>query len=187
MKKGFFISIFAVILFSSAAFMQDNSSPVVTTNASPEQQDMVEKSVLSWADKTFEYYDGARFEKFEAATSTEYMKLESKLEGMKEYKKEIADQFAAGELNKTREEFDKMVARTDRKIDSLQTLVKNTPAGSSGYEIDFWANILTNTGLTVYYKHHLILNKDFVVTSEKVSSAIGKTSEEQKILYKDKK
>jgi hypothetical protein len=154
---------------------------------SPESQDMVEKSVLAWADKTFEYYDGARFEKFEAAVSTEFMKLQSKLEGMKEYKTEISDSYTSGELGKTKEEFDKIISKTDRNIDSLQTLVNTTPAGSSGFEVDFWANILTNTGLTVYYKHHLILNKEFTVTSHKVSSAIGKTNEEQKILYKDKK
>lgn len=185
MTKGWLFSFIAFFSSASVAFMQQSGGGVTASSA--ENQDMVEKSILEWADKTFEYYDGARFEKFEAAVSTEFMKLESKLEGMKEYKKEIADQFAAGELNKTREEFDKMILKTDRKIDSLQNLVKTTPAGSSGYEVDFWANILTNTGLTVYYKHHIILNKDYVVTGHKMTSAVGKTSEEQKILYKDKK
>lgn len=183
MKKS--ISIFLFILFATVSFALMQKTSVHEANT--ENQDLVEKAVLDWADKTFEFYDGARFEKFEASVSTEYMKLESKLEGMKEYKKEIADQYAAGELKKSKEEFDKMISKTDRKIDSLQKLVNSTPAGSSGYEVDFWANILTNSGLTVYYKHHLILNKDFVVTSHKVSSAVGKTSEEQKILYKDKK
>jgi hypothetical protein len=153
MNKGFIVLCIFSLLFSTGAYMQGNPGGKI---ASPEQQDQVEKSVLAWADGTFEFYDGARFEKFEAATSTEYMKLASKLEGMKEYKKEMADNYAAGELNKTKEEFDKMVVKTDRKIDSLQTLVNTTPTGSSGFEIDFWANIMTNTGLTVYYKHHLI-------------------------------
>lgn len=185
MKKGFTLLLISFFTSAPVAFMQNNSGG--SNTSSPENQDMVEKSVLAWADKTFEFYDGARFEKFEAAVSTDYMKLQSKLEGMKEYKTEISDQFTAGELNKTKEEYDKMVKKTDRKIDSLQTLVNTTSAGTSGYEVDFWANILTNSGLTVYYKHHVILNKDYTVTSHKVSSSVGKTSEEQKILYKDKK
>ena len=185
MKKGFTLLLISFFTIVPVAFMQ--IAPGGGNSSAPENQDMVEKSVLDWADKTFEFYDGARFEKFEAAVSTEYMKLQSKLEGMKEYKTEIADQFTSGSLNKTKDEYDKMVKKTDRKIDSLQTLVNTTSAGTSGYEVDFWANILTNSGLTVYYKHHLVLNKDYNVTSHKVSSSVGKTSEEQKILYKDKK
>lgn len=183
MKKGF--TLLLVLFFTSVplAFMQKTSAGSNPTD----NQDLVEKSVLAWADKTFEFYDGAKFEKFEAAVSIDYMKLQSKLEGMKEYKTEIAQQFTSGSFNKTKEEYDKIIKKTDRKIDSLQTLVNTTSAGTSGYEVDFWANILTNTGLTVYYKHHVILNKDYMVTSHKVSSSIGKTSEEQKILYKDKK
>lgn len=183
MKKGF--TLLLVLFFNSVplAFMQ---KPLAGSNP-PDNQDLVEKSVLDWADQTFEFYDGAKFEKFETSVSTDYMKLQSKLEGMKEYKTEIANQFTSGSLNKTKEEYDKIIKKTDRKIDSLQTLVNTTSAGTSGYEVDFWANILTNTGLTAYYKHHVILNKNYIVTSHKVSSSIGKTSEEQKILYKDKK
>jgi len=186
MQKGIIvIAVFSLLLSASALLRSNpNHSSIVF---SAEQQDMVEKSVLDWADKTFEYYDGARFEKFEAAVSAEFEKLSAKLEGMKEYKQEISDQYKAGELNKSQEEFDKMIKKTERKIDSLQTLVNNTPAGASGYEIDFWANILTNNGLTVYYKHHIVLNKDYTVTSFKVTSAVGKANEEQKILFKDKK
>lgn len=185
MKKGFTLLLISFFTSAPVAFMQNKSGG--GNASSPENQDLVEKSVLDWADKTFEFYDGARFEKFEASVSTDYMKLQSKLEGMKEYKTELSDQFASGELSKTKDEFDKMVKKTDRKIDSLQTLVNTTPTGSSGYEVDFWANILTNNGLTVYYKHHVILNKDYMVTSHKVSSAVGKANEDQKILYKDKK
>jgi hypothetical protein len=183
MQKGFILFSFLFFLTAPFAYMQPGGNTAIST----ENQDMVEKSILDWADKTFEFYDGARFEKFEAATSTDYMKLSSKLEGMKEYKQEISDQFASGELSKTKDEFDKMMSRTDRKIDSLQNLVNTTPAGSSGYEVDFWANILTNSGLTVYYKHHVTLNKDYVVTGYKMTSAVGKTNDEQKILLKDKK
>jgi hypothetical protein len=184
MKKS--ITLFLIVFFSTAtvAFMQNTSG---SGSTSPENQDLVEKSVLAWADKTFEFYDGARFEKFEAAVSNDYMKLESKLQGMKEYKTELSDQYTSGSLNKTKEEYDKMIKKTDRKIDSLQTLVKNTPAGTSGFEVDFWANILTNNGLTVYYKHHIILNKDYTVTKHTVTSSVGKANDQQKILYKDKK
>lgn len=186
MKKGILLLSILFLAGAGFAYMQKNN-PGGNTVTAEQNKDMVEKSVLDWADKTFEFYDGARFDKYEVATSTEYMKLENKLTGMKEYKQEMTDMFAKGELNKTKEEFDKMMAKNDRKIDSLQNLLNTTPAGSSGFEVDFSANILTNTGLTAYYKHHVVLNKDYVVTSHKVTSAIGKTNEDQKILYKDKK
>lgn len=182
MKKRLIIACFC-ILVSPIAFMQGNAG---NDNAA-QYQDYVEKSVLSWADLTFEFYDAARFEKLEVTTSNEYMKLQNKIEGMKEYKIEMNDNFNSGSLNKSKEDFDKMMKKTDRKIDSMQTLLSKTPAGVSGFEIDFWANIMTNNGLTVYYKHHLILNADYKVINHTVTSSVGKTNEEQKILYKNKK
>lgn len=182
MKKGLTIaSLF--LLLAPVAFMQENK---LKDNAA-EHQSMVEKSVLEWADVTFEFYDGARFEELEVATSKEYYKLEAKLNGFKEYKTEMKDMFDSGQLNKTKDEFDAIMNRTDRKIDSMQTLLKNTPAGVSGFEVDFWANIMTNNGLTVYYKHHLILNAEYKVTTHTVTSSVGKTNEQQKILYKNQK
>ncbi len=182
MKKRLIIA-GSFLLFSPLAFMQGNKA---SDNAT-QHQSMVEKSVLEWADITFEFYDGARFEELEVATSKEYYKLEAKLNGMKEYKTEMSDMYSAGQLNKTKDEFDAMMKRTDRKIDSMQTLLKSTPAGVSGFEIDFWANIMTNNGLTVYYKHHLILDAEYKVTTHTVTSSVGKTNEQQKILYKNKK
>lgn len=182
MKKSLLITAL-FILIAPIAFMQGSK---VNDNAA-EHQSMVEKSVLEWADVTFEFYDGARFEDLEVATSKEYYKTEAKLNGFKEYKVEMKDMFDSGQLKKTKEEFDAMMKKTDRKIDSLQILLKNTPAGVSGFEVDFWANIMTNNGLTVYYKHHLILDAEYKVTNHTVTSSVGKTNDQQKILYKNQK
>lgn len=151
-----------------------------------EEKDYVEKSVLAWADKTFEFYNGARFEQFKAAPSDVYFKLENQVEGMKEYREELKANFASGELKKTQEEFDKIISRTDRKIDSLQTVMKTTNLKVSNYEVDFWANIMINNGLTVYYQHHVTLDASYNVVEYKITGSIGKPEGDVKILYKKK-
>lgn len=176
--KGLFF--IAVLLLTLKIFLQSQSM-------SDHQISMVEKSVLAWADASFEYYDGSRFENYELVPSNELFVLESKIEGLKEYREEIKQNFQSGELKKTREEVDKILARTDRKIDSLETVKKNSPAGVKQFEVDFWANILVNNGLTAYYKHHMILDPQFKILESKITGSIGKENDKTVILYKKTK
>lgn len=179
--KSFLLT--AVVLVSGWAWA---ATAQRTVEPSTEEKDYVEKSVLAWADKTFEFYNGARFEQFKAAPSDAYFKLENQVESLKEYRDELKANFASGELKKTKEEVDKMVAKTDRKIDSLQTVMKTSNLKVSNYEVDFWANIMVNNGLTVYYQHHIVLDASYNVVDYKITGSIGKPDEETKILYKKK-
>ncbi|MBX7093307.1 MAG: hypothetical protein K1X56_01185 [Flavobacteriales bacterium] len=152
-------------------------------SSSPEQE-MVEKSILEWADKTFEYYDGPRFEKFLVIPSNDFFKLENQVSSLKEYREELKQNFAAGEIKKTKEEFEASLKKLDRKIDSLSTAMNSSVNKANGYEIDFWANIMVNNALTVYYVHHIKLDSKYVITEAKITGSIGKENDQIKILYK---
>lgn len=157
------------------------------TPVSSAEQELVEKAVLDWADQTFEYYDGPRFEKFVMIPSDQYAILEGKVESLTEYREELKQNFASGEMNKTKEEFDKTLGKLDRKIDSLNTLKNNVSGKATGYEIDFWANIMVNNALTVYYVHHMKLGPDYAIKDAKITGSIGKENDQIKILYKSGK
>lgn len=148
------------------------------------EQEMVEKSVLEWADKTFEYYDGPRFEKFLLIPSDQFFKLENQVSSLKEYREELQQSFAAGEIKKTKEDFDLTIKKLDRKIDSLSTVMNTSVNKANGYEIDFWANIMVNNALTVYYVHHIKLDAAYQITETKITGSIGKENDQIKILYK---
>lgn len=170
------IYIFPVLLLF--AFYSKNKA------AKTDAQELVEKSVLEWADKTFEYYDGPRFEKFLPIPTDQFSILEGKVESLKEYRDEMKQSFSAGEIKKTKEEFDLTIKKLDRKIDSMQVLVTNFPNKNTGYEIDFWANIMVNNALTVYYVHHIKLDNQYKINEAKITGSIGKENDQIKILYK---
>jgi len=150
-------------------------------------QEMVEKAVLEWADKTFEFYDGPRFEKFLMVPSDQYFKLENQVNALQEYREEIKQNFAAGEVKKTKEEFDLQLKKLDRKIDSLQKVMTSNTARVKSFEIDFWANIMVNNALTVYYVHHIVLDPKYQITEAKITGSIGKENDQIVILYKKNK
>lgn len=174
LKKIVFIS-FTVSLLAFNWFQKAPKTP---------EQELSEKAILEWADKTFEYYDGPRFEKFMTIPTDQFSILQSKVESLKEYKDEMKQSYAAGEIKKTKEEFDLTLKKLDRKIDSLQTVAKEFPNKSTGFEIDFWANIMVNNALTVYYVHHIKLDKQYAITEAKITGSIGKENDQIKILYK---
>ncbi len=175
------LALASLIFFSGFGLYR--SSPMATSK----DQELTEKSVLEWADKTFEFYDGPRFEKFQMIPSNEYFKIETQVEGLKEYKEELKAGFQAGEIKKTKEEFDAQLKKLDRKIDSLTVVMNSSINKAMGFEIDFWANIMVNNGLTVYYVHHMKLDAKYAVQEGKVTGSIGKENDKIHIIYKKAK
>lgn len=172
-----FLPFFAMLMLASGyAFI-----PVADSNPA---QENVEKSVLLWADKTFEYYDGVRFENFTVVPSNEQFIVETKIETLKEFKAEMKTSFTNGELKKTKEQFDTDQKKIDRKIDSLSIVLKNIDPAGKNYEIHFWSNILVSNAVTVYYQHLVKLNSKFEVTGVKITGAVGTQPKDVKILYK---
>jgi hypothetical protein len=170
-----------ILAFVSTGFSYFN------TAGHSNEQDLSEKNILAWADRTFEYYDGPRFEKFMTVPSDAYFKLENQVNGLMEYREEYKTAFTAGEIAKSKPDFDASLAKLDRKIDSLSTILKTHPGKASYYEIDFWANIMVNNGLTVYYVHHIKLDDKFEILNAKITGSIGKENDQIRILYKGAK
>ena len=155
-----------------------------TFKEKPEEQGRAEKSVLLWADKTFEHYDSPRFENFNAVPTDAYFKLENKVIALKEYREEMRQSFADGEIKKPKEEFDSSLTKLNHKIDSLDKVRMDHPDKVSYFEIDFWSNIKVSNGLTAYYMHHVRLDPGFAILSAEKTSSVGKVDESIKILYR---
>lgn len=149
-----------------------------------EQEEMAEKSILIWADNTFEFYDGARFENFHEVPSQEQFIIENKILVLQDFMSEQDQMFKAGEIKKSQGDFDLMQKKTTRKIDSLQNMLNHLDPNAKNYEVSFWANILVSNAVTVYYQHLVKLDSRFNVMSTKITGKVGTQPDGVKILYK---
>jgi hypothetical protein len=147
-------------------------------------QEKVERAALQWADNTFEFYDGARFENFQEVPTQEAFALATKIETLKEFKVELADGVKKGEIKKTPEELEKQLKKIDRQVDSLGKLQAKLDPTQHDYEIHLWANIMVSNAVTVYYQHLVHVNGKFDVTSVRITGAVGTQPKGVKILYK---
>lgn len=157
---------------------------ILSFKAADDKQEFAEKGVLDWADKTFEYYDGSRFENFHEIPSQEQFIIENKIVALQEFMTEMDASFKAGELKKTQAEFEASQKKTSKKIDSLQVVLKNLDPNAKNYEIHFWANIMVSNAVTVYYQHLVRLDSKFRVMSTKITGKVGTQPDGVKILYK---
>ena len=147
-------------------------------------QEFAEKSVLGWADKTFEFYDGARFENFHEIPSQEQFIIETKIATLQEFMLDKEAAFKSPENKKTKTEFDLGQNKLSKKIDSLTTCLNNVDPNAKNYEIHFWANIMVSNAVTVYYQHLLKLDSKFNIMSTKITGKIGTQPDGVKILYR---
>lgn len=151
-----------------------------------EQEEFAEKSVLLWADNTFEFYDGARFENFHEIPSQEQFIIENKITAMQEFIAEQDQMFKAGEIKKSQADFDISQKKLGKKVDSLQLMFNNIDPNAKNYEVHFWANILVSNAVTVYYQHLVKLDSRFNIMSTKITGKVGTQPDGVKILYKKK-
>lgn len=149
-----------------------------------EAEEFAEKGVLTWADQTFEFYDGARFENFQEIPSQEQFILENKIMILQEFMTDQESMFNSGQSKKTKEEFDASQKKTSRKIDSLSTVLSKVDPNGKNYEVHFWANIMVSNAVTVYYQHLVKLDSKFNVMSTKITGKVGTQPDGVKILYK---
>lgn len=147
-------------------------------------QELAEKSILLWADKTFEYYDGPRFENFHEIPSQEQFILENKILVLQEFMMEKEEMFKSPENKKTKEEFEAGQAKISKKIDSLNIMLKHVDPNAKNYEVHFWANIMVSNAVTVYYQQLMKLDSKFNVMDTKITGKVGTQPAGVKILYK---
>ena len=142
---------------------------------SDEEKALTEKAVLSWADDTFKEYDNPRFENFVAHYTDEYIMMKMRVEMLEKRK---------AKLDTTDTE---AIDDIDQQIEKVNTILDEMEVKVTHYEIDFWANILTNDGITVNYCHKIKLDNNYKVVSFEETSAIGKKSSSTRIRYKKSK
>lgn len=140
-----------------------------------EEKELAEKSVLLWADETFHSYDSPRFENFVAHYTEEYQMMSMRVE-MLEKRREKVDSV------KEKENYENLGA----EIEKAKKRVADIEQRVTHYEVDFWANIATTDGITVNYRHKIILDNNFKVVSHEETAAIGKKDQNTKIRYKNK-
>ncbi|HLP13558.1 MAG TPA: hypothetical protein VK177_16600 [Flavobacteriales bacterium] len=160
------------------------SAVMPAQKAQGEAQELAEKSVLLWADKTFEYYDGPRFENFHEIPSQEQFIIENKILVLQEFMLEKEEMFKSPENKKTKEEFDASQAKLTRKIDSLNICLKKVDPNAKNYEVHFWANIMVSNAVTVYYQQLMKLDSRFNIMDTKITGKVGTQPAGVKILYK---
>jgi hypothetical protein len=168
--KYFFLLFLAISLNTVA---QDNE----------EIKAKAEKAIVSWANKTFNHFEGSRFENFHLSPSPEYYAMSILREEYETFKEEIVYNFNEGTSDRTEQEVKDDTANIDKKIEELDAMLAMIDPPFDHIEYFWWSNIQTDNGLTVYFQHQIKLNPDYKVISYRESSAVGKPSD-VKILYK---
>ena len=157
----------------------------LVSQAQGDVQKKVEDAVISWADATFEFYDAPRFENFETEPHPDFYMLQMQLQTLQEFKEEIVFNFNEGNSDRTEEKLTEDTIKINQNMDEMRMVMEMFEPKYSGYNINFWANIQTNNGLTVYYQHYVTLSDNFEVTDAKVTKAVGKESDDVEIIYKE--
>lgn len=161
------IAIFTLLFFLPQMIQQPQ-----LPKGSEEEKKLTKEAVIVWADNTFKEYDNPRFENFVAHYTDEYLMMKMRIE-MLEKRKE--------KLDSTQKEDIKNI---DLQIEKVEEILTEMDEKVTHYEIDFWANILTNDGITVQYCHKIKLDNAYKVVSFEETSSIGKKSQSTRIRYK---
>lgn len=169
--KTIIISLLIVLPLLTNQVQQTSQLP----KGSEEELNLTKEAVISWADKTFKEYDNPRFENFVAHYTDEYLMMKMRV-GMLEKRKTKIDTTQTEEIEKI-----------DNQIERVKQSLRDMDEKVTHYGIDFWANILTNDGITVQYRHSIKLDNDYKVVSFEETSAIGKKSSSTRIRYKKSK
>ncbi len=142
-----------------------------------------EKAILSWAEKTFNHFEGSRFENFHLSPSPEYYAMSVLREEYVTFKEEIVYNFNEGTSDRTEEEVKEDTSSINKKIEELDQMLAMIDPPFDHIEYFWWSNIQTDNGLTVYYQHQIKLDPDYKVISYRESSAVGKPDNVE-IIYK---
>lgn len=171
-----------ISLFVLTTFLVSAAEP--TNLDSSQDQQIVEKAVISWADSLFVQHENYKFDHFNAFYTDDYFIQTTRLET---YEQKIADlehKKETGNYTGTEESYqDNLKKLRDALLHAKETIGKIDRV--THYQIHFWSNIKTRDGITVYYELILTLNNNYEITAAIENSAIGKKNSESKIAYKN--
>ncbi|MDX1652872.1 MAG: hypothetical protein R3277_10300 [Brumimicrobium sp.] len=176
MKKiALLLSLTSILFHSSLLFSQQNE------NLSDEQ--LVQRSVIKWADSTFKEYNEPRFEKFRANYTDEYLMASLRVQGIDERISELRRQYTSGKYTGTEEEFTSTIEELKKRKKEAEEKLKDFYPKVTNYAVNFWANIKLDSGVLNYVNHKIVLDENYNVVKSKIVGNIGDNTN-AKIWYK---
>lgn len=143
----------------------------------------VEESVISWADSTFKEYDEPRFEKYRANYTDEYLMASLRAKGIDDRISELRKQYTSGKYAGTEKEFTDTMEDLKSRRKEAESNMENFHPKVTNYVINFWANILLDSGVMNYVNHKIILDDNYKVIKTKIVGNIGDNAN-AKIVYR---
>ncbi|PHR47306.1 MAG: hypothetical protein COA32_07750 [Fluviicola sp.] len=176
MKYLVLILLLPILLHTHSTLAQNNEEEEV-------DKAKVEQSVISWADTIFKEYNEPRFEKYRANYTDEYLMASLRAKGIEDRISELRKQYSSGKYTGTEKEFTAIMEDLKaRRKEAEENMVGFHPKVTN-YVINFWANILLDSGVLNYVNHKVILDDNYKVIKTKVVGNIG-DNENAKIVYR---
>lgn len=168
-----------VLILLLALFTQ-NSNPYEEVNSM--EREKIELAISNWADSIFIKHEGDKYETHRAFYSDEYFIHTTRIEMYTEKINVIQQQKEKDEYPGSEEQYTNSLNKLEETIASArESLAKTDPIDH--YESNFWSNLQTQDGITVYYEILINMNSKFEILSAKENSSIGKISFDSKIAY----
>jgi hypothetical protein len=168
-----------LIIFTWSSSAQIKSSTV----SKDENQQKVEKAVLSWADSTFKEYNEPRFEKYRANYTDEYLIASMRVQSIDRSISDIRKQYTMGRYPGSEQEFTNTMEDLKDRREEAEENNKDFHPKVTSYIITFWANIRLDSGILNYIEHKIILNDNYEVIKSKIVGSIG-DNENAKVVYR---
>lgn len=154
---------------------------------SPEEEDSdkskVEQSVIAWADSTFQEYNEPRFEKYRANYTDEYLMASLRAKGIDDRISELRTQYTSGKYKGSEKEFNSTIEDLKSRRKEAEKNMEKFHPKVTNYVVNFWANILLESGILNYVNHKIILDDNYNVIKTKIVGNIG-DNENAKIVYR---
>lgn len=175
--KNFVLILLLPILF--------NAHLVVAQNSEEEDPDRikVEQSVIAWADSTFKEYNEPRFEKYRANYTDEFLMASLRTKGIDDRISEIRKLYTSGKYKGSEQEFTDTMEDLKSRRKEAEKNMENFYPKVTNYVINFWANILLDSGILNYVNHKIILDENYKVIKTNIVGNIG-DNENAKIVYR---
>ncbi|WP_066759640.1 hypothetical protein [Crocinitomix algicola] len=146
----------------------------------------IEKSIKSWTDSSLIAYHGDKFENHRAFYTDDFFIQNTRIELYGEKIEKLKAQKQNGSYPGTENEYNENLKTLEAVILEASSKIQNIDRVAH-YEVNYWSNIQTKDGVTVYFEIVFKLNSNFEIISAKENSSIGKIGPQSKIAYKSGK
>lgn len=176
MKKLALLLLLPCLLTSLINFAQKSDEPDA-------DQTKVQESIIEWADSTFKEYNEPRFEKYRANYTDEYLMASLRARGIDDRISQIRKLYTSGKYKGTEKEFTATMEDLKSRRKEAEKNMENFHPKVTNYVINFWANILLDSGILNYVNHKVILDDNYQVIKTVIVGNIG-DNENAKIAYR---